>query len=190
MKNGVHKSAVYTKPDDERSVAMSILPKPDRAQRVRRMLMILLYIGYVGLWAIVLAVLQTYAMYLAAFSLVTLLILIFFTWRYVNPEYEIAIQRGQFTAAVIYGGLTRRELLSCRVKDLMRISPYETGAQKAEADGFAADRRLIFCADTGDREVWYVIHAPENGKKTVLIFDTEERLRKLLKYYGGSAMQD
>ena len=29
MKNGVHKSAVYTKPDDERSVAMRKLLKDD-----------------------------------------------------------------------------------------------------------------------------------------------------------------
>ena len=93
MKNDTVKKSAYSKFDDERSVAMSILPKPDQKIKRRKLLMILLYVGFVGLWAIALAVLKTYAMYVAALSLVTLLILIFFTWRYVKVEYEIAVQR-------------------------------------------------------------------------------------------------
>ena len=79
MKNDTVKKSAYLKFDDERSVAMSILPKPDKKIRRRKLLMILLYVGFVGLWAIALAVLKTYAMYVAALSLVSLLILIFFT---------------------------------------------------------------------------------------------------------------
>ena len=193
MKNDTVKKSAYSKFDDERSVAMSILPKPDKKIKRRKLLMILLYVGFVGLWAIALAVLKTYAMYVAALSLVTLLILIFFTWRYVKVEYEITVHMGQFNVAVIYGGLTRKELFNCRVKDLTAVAPYETEEQKAEADGFAADRRMVMVSGTdegdgGDKQIWYAIYAPQDGEKTVLVFDTEEKLRKLLKYYGGSSV--
>ena len=193
MKNDTVKKSAYLKFDDERSVAMSILPKPDKKIRRRKLLMILLYVGFVGLWAIALAVLKTYAMYVAALSLVSLLILIFFTWRYVKVEYEISVHMGQLNVAAIYGGLTRKELFNCRVKDMMTIAPYATEAQKAEADGFAADRRLVMLSGTdetvgGEKQIWYAIYAPENGEKTVLLFDTEEKLRKLLKYYGGESV--
>lgn len=87
---------------------------------------------------------------LRALSLVTLLILIFFTWRYVKVEYEITVHMGQFNVAVIYGGLTRKELFNCRVKDLTAVAPYETEEQKAEADGFAADRRLVMVSGTDE----------------------------------------
>lgn len=185
MKNDTVKKSVYTKFDDERSVAMSILPKPDRKLRRRKRLLILLYVGFVGLWGIALGVLQTYAMYIAALSLVSLLILIFFTWRYAKVEYEVTVHMGQFGLAVIYGGLTRKELLKCRVQELSVIAPYETEAQRAEADGSAADRRYVMCSGDAEKPIWYAIHAPEGGEKTVLIFDTEEKLRKLLKYYAG-----
>ena len=166
MKNDTVKKSAYSKFDDERSVAMSILPKPDKKIKRRKLLMILLYVGFVGLWAIALAVLKTYAMYVAALSLVTLLILIFFTWRYVKVEYEITVHMGQFNVAVIYGGLTRKELFNCRVKDLTAVAPYETEEQKAEADGFAADRRLVMVSGTDerdgeDKQIWYAIYAPQ-----------------------------
>ena len=94
---------------------------------------------------------------------------------------------------MIYGGLTRKDLFNCRVKDLTAVAPYETEEQKAEADGFAADRRLVMVSGTdeqdgGDKQIWYAIYAPEDGEKTVLVFDTEEKLRKLMKYYGGSSV--
>lgn len=41
------------------------------------------------------------------------------------------------------------------------------------------------CSGDAEKPIWYAIHAPEGGEKTVLIFDTEEKLRKLLKYYAG-----
>ena len=186
MKNDTIKKSVYSKFDDERSVAMSILPKPDKKLKTRKLLLILLYVGFVGLWAVALAVLQTYAMYIAALSLVSLLILIFFTWRYAKVEYEVTVHMGQLGVAVIYGGLTRKDLLSCRVQDLKTIAPYETDAQKAEADNFEAEKRYVMVSGASDKPVWYAIYAPEGGEKTVLVFDTEEKLRKMLKYYSSS----
>lgn len=186
MKNDTIKKSVYSKFDDERSVAMSILPKPDKRLKTRKLLLILLYVGFVGLWAVALAVLQTYAMYIAALSLVSLLILIFFTWRYAKVEYEVTVHMGQLGVAIIYGGLTRKDLLSCRVQDLKIIAPYETDAQKADADSFEAEKRYVMVSGASDKLVWYAIYAPESGEKTVLVFDTEEKLRKMLKYYSSS----
>lgn len=189
MKNDTIKKSVYSKFDDERSVAMSILPALDKKLKTRRFLLILLYVGFVGLWAIALAVLQTYAVYVAALSLVTLLILIFFTWRYAKVEYEMTVNMGKLGAAVIYGGLTRKELFSCRIQDLKVIAPYDTEAGRAEADGYTADRKLVMVSGQAGSVVYYAIYEAENGEKTILIFDTEEKMRKMLKYYNGEAFR-
>ncbi len=189
MKNDNIKKSVYTKYDDERSVAMSILLKKDKKIKTRKLLLILLYVGYVGLWGIALAFLSTYVMYIGCFSLVTLCILIFLTWRYSKVEYEITVHMGQLGLAVIYGGLTRKELFSCRIQDLKAVSPYETEEQKKEADSFEAEHRYVMQSGEGNKPLWYAIWSPEEGEKTVLIFETEEKLRKMLKYYAGSAFK-
>ncbi len=189
MKKDSVKKSAYSKFDDERSVAMSILPKPDKKLKRRKMLLILGYIGFLGLWGVAFALFTAIAAILGTFSLISLLVLVFFTWRYVKPEYEITIHMGNLNVAVIFGGITRKELFNCRVQDLKVISRYQTDEQKAEADGFEADRKLVMLSEEPDKEVFYAIYAPEEGEKTVLIFDTEEKLRKMLKYYGGEAFR-
>ena len=53
MKETKSKKSVYSKFDDERSVAMSIIPKSDRKMKTRKLFMILLYIAYVGIWCVI-----------------------------------------------------------------------------------------------------------------------------------------
>lgn len=187
-KDTVKKSA-YSKFDDERSVAKSILPKIEGRLKIRRMLMILLYVAYIALWIVALAVFQTFAVYLAALSVVTLCILIFFTWRFAKIEYELVIHMGELKFATIYGGLTRgKELFSCHIRDLSVIAPY-TGAAKEEADSCGASKTLIFVSDIDSADNYYVISETPDGEKTLVIFETEEKSRKMLKYYNSTAFR-
>ncbi len=184
MKETKSKKSAYSKFDDERSVAMSILPKPDRKIRMRKLLFILLYVGYVALWGILLVV--TRAVPLGALTLVTLLILIFFTWRFVKLEYELTIHMGQLGFAAIYGGLNRKELFSCPIRDLKVIAPYDEKG-RAAAEAYGAEKTDVYVADIDSPENYYAIYEPENGPKTLLIFETEEKSRKMLKYYNSAA---
>ena len=126
---GKIKKSAYSKFEDERSVVKSILPKVDGKIRIRRILMILLYIAYVAVWLILGIMLRLVAP-LMALMLVTECILIFFTWRYTKIEYELTIHEGNLGFAVIYGGLSRKELFSCRVHDLKIIAPYEGAGRR------------------------------------------------------------
>lgn len=184
---GKIKKSAYSKFEDERSVVKSILPKVDGKIRIRRILMILLYIAYVAVWLILGIMLRLVAP-LMALMLVTECILIFFTWRYTKIEYELTIHEGNLGFAVIYGGLSRKELFSCRVHDLKIIAPYE-GAGKAEADAYAADQKLVYVSDIDSINNYYAIYEPESGEKTLLIFETEEKTLKLLKYYNSEAFR-
>lgn len=182
MKNSSRASTVYRKYDDERSVSMSILPQRTRKLRMRKALLLLLYAAFLAGWAVLLAVLQTYAAYIGAFSLLSLLVLVFFTWRYSAVEYEISIHEGCLTFAVIYGGLTRRELFGCAVRELSEIGKVGDGRMEQ------SDTRLVLTAVSGKgaEPVFYALHRSADGAETLLIFDTTEKLRRLLKYYGGA----
>ncbi len=188
MKETKNKKAVYSKFDDERSVAMSILPKADKKIKTRRFLMILGYIGYIGLWGIALAFFQALAVYLATFSVVTLLIIVFFTWRFTKIEYELTIHMGQLGFALIYGGLNRKELFSCAVRDLAVIAPYDEAGQ-ANVQTYSSAEIRQYCTSLDTPDLYYAVYEPQGGPRTVLIFDTEEKTRKMLKYYNSTAFK-
>ena len=44
-----------------------------------------------------------------------------------------------------------------------------------------------FVSDINSTENYYAIYEAENGTKTLLIFETEEKSRKMLKYYNSTA---
>ncbi len=178
-------TSVYRKYDDERSVSVSILPKKNRALKMRKALLLLLYVAFIAVWATLLAVLQTYAMYIGALSLLSLLVLVFFTWRYASPEYEVSIDKGVFCAAVIYGGLTRKDLFSCHVRDFSEIAPCPPDG----IDALEADRKFVMVSDSGREPVYFVRGRSADGSTVLLCFDTGEKLRRLLKYYGGDTFR-
>lgn len=179
------KKSAYSKFDDERSVAKSILPKVEGKLLLNRILMILLYIVYLGVFTAILARINPY---LIALSVVTVCILIFFTWRYVNIEYELTIHEAMLGFAKIYGGLSRKDLFSCRVRDLKVIAPYE-GKGKEEADAYAATQKLVFVSRIDSPDNYYAVYEPESGEKILLIFETEEKTLKMLKYYNSDAFR-
>lgn len=174
--------SVYSKFDDEHSVATGVFPKRDRKLHRRKRLLILLYVCFVLAWVVLLAVLQTYAAYVGALSLLSLCVLIFFTWRYAKVEYELTVHKGVFGIAIIYGGLTRKDLFSCRVSDLDCIAPYTE-----EVERIATKRRLTVCSGVPEKQVWYALRRLEDGERMLIVFDAEERLLKVLRYYGAAA---
>lgn len=182
------RKSAYSKFDDERSVAKSIIPKVEGKLRTRRILLVLLYVAYVALWVVILGI--TRAVPLGAVSLVTLCILIFFTWRFAKVEYELTIHMGELGFAVIYGGLNRKDLFSCHIRDLKIIAPYNASPDaRREADDTPADERLVFVSDLNSEDNYYAVSESPEGKRTLVIFETEEKSRKMLKYYNSSAFK-
>ncbi len=182
------KKEVYNKFDDNRSVAMSIQPKLQGKLLRNRILMIALYVAYVIGLIVLMAVLQTYVVYVMCFSALTIWMLIFFTWRYVSVEYEFSIHAGELQIASIYGGLSRRDIFSCRVQELKVIAPWdEAGKQAAEAAGIS--RRILLVSGEDKPGIYYAIHG-EGAGQTLLVFETCEKSRHLLRYHNKEAYRD
>lgn len=188
MKNGTPRRPVYSRYDDEKSFAMSILPNTRRKMRVRKLLLILLYAAWIAGWGVLLTFLQAYVMPLATFSLLSLLVLIFYTWRYAKVEYELSIHEGRLEIAVIYGGLSRRELFSGAIRELEEIGFYD-GAGRARAENFAATEVIVCVSDPDSPDNCYALRRTAEGKRTLLVFATGGNAVKLLKYYHSAAFR-
>ena len=150
------------------------------------------------------ALIAGYVIYAAAFFLVgsitrlllplialiplTLWILVFFTWKYVQVEYEYSFFSGKLTVSRILGNRTRKRITEVYIRDLSAVFPYED-ANVSRAEQFAADE-TFFAASSMEAENLYIAlwQDTESGKRRMLCFEVNEKALKILRYYNASAM--
>ena len=154
--------------------------KSEGVWKIRRMMMIALYI------LLPLAFLVTFVAinFPWAITFLPLLIwaMIFFTWRFVSPEYEYSMLSGEITFTTIYGGKTRKALFTVNIKDFYRIAPYD-----AEAEAYVTAQKC-----TRDFRCMSSLQAPDlyygifmlGEDKCVVYFEATEKALKILKYYN------
>lgn len=125
--------------------------------------------------------------YFLALVPLSLWILVFFTWRLTQVEYEYSFFSGEVTVTRLLGGRTRRELCRVPIRSMSRILPYENDSS-AEIDAFAADK-IIFAASGEDAPALYVaLWGDSEKKRYALIFEANEKARRILQYYNRSAL--
>ena len=112
--------------------------------------------------------------------------LIFFTWRFVSPEYEYSTLSGEITFTTIFGGKTRRTLFTANIRDFQKIAPYD-----AEAEAYVTAQKC-----TRDFRCMSSLQAPDlyygifmlGEDKCVVYFEATEKALKILKYYNHNTV--
>ena len=108
--------------------------------------------------------------------------LIFFTWRYVSPEYEYSTLSGEITFTTIYGGRTRKKLFTVNIRDFHKIAPYDEAAEAyVTAQKCTRDFRCMSSLQAPD--LYYGIFMLED-EKCVVYFEATEKALKIMKYYN------
>lgn len=113
--------------------------------------------------------------------------LIYFTWRYTRPEYEIATVSNTLRFTIVYGNRTRRPQVEVEFRQMQKIAPYDEAGQ-AEVKRFAPDKTWCAVSSmTSGRDIYYAIWQNEGKESCVLFFEATEQLLKICKYYNSSA---
>ena len=108
-------------------------------------------------------------------------VMIFFTWRYVSPEYEYSMLSGEITFTTIWGGKSRKKLFSANIKDFSAIAPYDQAAEAyVSAQKCNRDFRCMSSLQADD--LYYGIFML-GEEKCVVYFEATEKALKILKYY-------
>lgn len=156
---------------------------------VRRVAFVALYVLYIlGLLLVVVAVPVGALMApLLCFIPVTTWMLIFFTWRYVNVEYEYTIVSGRLTFCKIYGHRTRREMLQLMLRDCHLIAPAGVREYDEKLELYAPERTFsaLSSADTPDR--YFATFENADGERCVFFFEATERTLKYCRLYNQAA---
>ncbi len=109
-----------------------------------------------------------------------------FLSRFVNIEYEYRIIQGEFQMDIIYGQRQRRELMSCRVRDMEIIHPLDEEGKTA----LAACDHVDDCAISQKQptpDVYYFTYT-ENGKKYGVVFEATKKTLDIMKFYNASVL--
>ncbi len=152
---------------------------------VKRALLILFYILYV-ITLFVVGFLTRIIVPFLAFVPLTLWIIIYFTWRYVDIDYELSMTSGILTFSKIFGSKKRKAVFEVPIKSISLIAPYENDAQK-RIDRYAPD--VIYDARSSLKAngQYFALFENADGKKSLFLFEADDKALKIFRYYNASA---
>ena len=158
-------------------------PKGGR-MRKKKISLILLYVLYCAIWLF-------FVMFgggllllpLIAIVPLSLWIIIFFTWRYTNPEYEYSITSGILTYSIIYGNRSRKKCFEQTVKEMEVIAPLSK-TYDYKIDEYAPTVAYDGCSTQDSPDAYFALFENENGEKCVFFFEATARALKILRHYN------
>ena len=152
-----------------------------------RMRRIIAVIGYV-IFALVFFALGTTTKLLFPLLALTplfLWMLIFFTWRYTRPDYEITTVSNSLRFTIVYGNRTRRPQMEVEFRKMQKIAPHDEAGQ-AEVERFQPEKIYTAASSMQAADLYYAIWE-EDKQRCVLYFEATEQLLKICKYYNSAA---
>lgn len=113
--------------------------------------------------------------------------LVFFTWRYVSVDYKYTVDHATFTAVVVYGGKSERELVKFATKDLERVEPIENTENIENAD--KSSYTVIDARPSDDcADAYVAIGRDLDGRQIALLFRATNGLIKALRFYNKASV--
>ena len=157
----------------------TVSKKVEGKYRLHRLLMILAYVVFGGAFFFGLALAHLYP--LMAFSVLVEWIAIFFTWRYVSIEYRYETLSGGIKFFTVYGGKTKREDLSLRIKDFDEIGVYNS-----EVATRSFNKKYNYLSSENTPDAYYATFKDNNGYECIVLFEAIDRSLKIFKFYNSN----
>ena len=117
----------------------------------------------------------------------SLWVLVFFTWRLTQVEYEYSFFAGELTVSRLLGGRTRRELCCVSIRSIDYILPNEE-AYASRIESFSATKTIFAASKDSSPSVYVALWCDENGRRYELFFEPNEKALRILRYYNMSAL--
>lgn len=160
----------------------------------RRILFVLMYMLYVATF-LGIGIITRIGIPLVALVPVTTWILIFFTWRYVQVEYEYSMTSGILVFTEIYGGRSRKKMMEVHIKDAAAILPMSDPRTEVEVERFAPEIVYSAIPSTHAEDTYVMLFEDRNeqvkgkGKHKAFTFVATTQALKIMKYYNSFATQ-
>lgn len=160
--------------------------KTEGKYRWRKIGLIALYIVYVVTFFSI-GVLTTILVPCIALIPVTTWMLIYFTWRYVNIEYEYSISSGVITFTKIYGSRTKKTITEIKIKDASLIAPFSDKLQESKFEAYGAKNVYNALSSLYAENAYFMLYVNEKKERCAFAFEATTQALKICKYYNSTA---
>lgn len=152
--------------------------------KLMKLSLILLYVLYPVIFMAILFIIQLFQLF--ALVAVTEWMLVYFTWKYVKPEYEYSVTSGRVTFSIIRGKRSRSEVVSFAIKDCLQIAPASDREWSERLELY--DPEIVYSAlsTTSSPDKYYAAFENGEGKRCVFYFEATEKMLKLCRNYNSS----
>ncbi len=155
--------------------------KSEGKWKLRKILMLTLYVVYTIAYFLIIYI--TRIIPLGALIPLTLWILVFFTWRYVKPEYKYRIESAFITFTVVYGGRTKKEIFKTKICDAEHILPLAEA--KSEIREFEPQIKYNALPSPICEDAYAMLYTDESGKRCLFTFKATSQALKSLRFYNS-----
>ena len=111
--------------------------------------------------------------------------LVYFTYKYVNPEYKYTVSEATLRFFVIYGK-TEKERLSLRICDADFIIPLETALEKIKE--YAPKHTISALPTSHGTDSYIILYKNSEGEPSAFIFKATSEALKALKFYNKNTV--
>lgn len=112
-------------------------------------------------------------------------ILVYFTYKYVNPEYRYTVSEAHLRFSVIYGK-TVKEKLSLKICEADLIIPLETALEKIKE--YAPRKTYSALPTSHGTDAYIVLYKNAEGEACAFIFKATADALKALKFYNSKTV--
>lgn len=121
---------------------------------------------------------------LIVFSVMVIMALNYFLFRYLKIEYSYAIENSELICTEIYGNTADKLLLRIKTSSIERVIPYE-GEYKAEVDRTGFEEKTDLRSTPNTDQAYCVLYRKDDGKKGVVFLEACNKTLKAFKYYNS-----
>ncbi len=164
----------------------TVSEKKDAKLIFKRITLISLYVLY-AVALLVAGMLIKLIVPMLALVPLTLWILIFFTWRLTQVEYEYSFFAGVLTVCRVLGGRSRKRLCEITIRNLSGVYACDDGGQP-RIDAFQPEKVVFAASSENAPALCAALWTDEDGTRCALFFEPNEKAVKILKYYNMSAV--
>jgi hypothetical protein len=162
-----------------------IKPKRDAKNKMMRIGLVALYVAFVIAW-LVFGFISGFIPLLALIP-VTTWMLVFFTWRYVNVEYEYVAESGVITFSKVYDNRSRKKIAVFDIRSAEYIAPASESETLRRVTDYDPKYEYSFVTYMDDPDAYTALYVNEDKERVAVSFIAHPRLKKTLKFYNSAA---
>ncbi len=128
---------------------------------------------------------------LLAFIPISIWILVFITWRYVQVDYEYSIESGSLTFTKIYGNRQRKRIFEMSLKDAVRIAPLGDEHEVARGAAYGPEREFVGVSSMSAPDIYFMLFELDDKRnsekrRAIFYFEATAKALAVCRFYNPS----